>query len=54
MFSPTPLLLLASLVTSVYSATLNVSTTGGNASSPLLYGLMFEVHPRSLPFPGTH
>jgi alpha-L-arabinofuranosidase len=27
----------------VTGATLTVSTTGGNASSPLLYGLMFEV-----------
>ena len=27
----------------VGGATLTVSTTGGNASSPLLYGLMFEV-----------
>jgi alpha-N-arabinofuranosidase len=27
----------------VFAATLTVSTTGGNASSPLLYGLMFEV-----------
>lgn len=27
----------------VDAATLTVSTTGGNASSPLLYGLMFEV-----------
>jgi alpha-N-arabinofuranosidase len=27
----------------VDGATLTVSTTGGNASSPLLYGLMFEV-----------
>lgn len=28
---------------SANGATLTVSTTGGNASSPLLYGLMFEV-----------
>lgn len=27
----------------VDAATLSVSTTGGNASSPFLYGLMFEV-----------
>ncbi len=27
----------------VNSATLSISTTGGNASSPLLCGLMFEV-----------
>jgi alpha-L-arabinofuranosidase len=27
----------------IQAATLTVSTTGGNASSPLLYGLMFEV-----------
>lgn len=27
----------------VNAATLTVSTTGGNASSPILYGLMFEV-----------
>lgn len=25
------------------AVTLTVSTTGGNASSPLLYGIMFEV-----------
>ncbi|TVY19987.1 putative alpha-L-arabinofuranosidase A [Lachnellula arida] len=37
-----PPLLLASLVTSVHSATLNVSTIGANASSPLLYGMMFR------------
>ncbi|TVY48817.1 putative alpha-L-arabinofuranosidase A [Lachnellula occidentalis] len=42
MFSSASLLLLTSFVTSAYSATFNVSTTGGNASSPLLYGLMFE------------
>ncbi|PQE04744.1 Glycoside hydrolase superfamily protein [Rutstroemia sp. NJR-2017a BBW] len=29
-------------VKAVFAATLTVSTTGGNASSPLLYGLMFE------------
>jgi alpha-N-arabinofuranosidase len=28
----------------IQAATLTVSTTGGNASSPLLYGLMFEVN----------
>jgi hypothetical protein len=37
--------LLAALmfIGSSHGATLTVSTTGGNASSPLLYGLMFEV-----------
>ena len=38
------LLVFASLlITSAYGATLTVLSTGGNASSPLLYGLMFEV-----------
>ena len=42
----------------VDGATLTVSTTGGNASSPLLYGLMFEVIssflvPSSLTLPRT-
>lgn len=27
----------------IRATTLTVSTTGGNASSPILYGLMFEV-----------
>ena len=31
------------LLTFTNGTTLTVSTTGGNASSPLLYGLMFEV-----------
>jgi hypothetical protein len=49
MFSSVRSLALASLAVlgSVNAATLSVSTTGGNASSPLLYGLMFEVFPLS-------
>jgi alpha-N-arabinofuranosidase len=47
MFSSIRSLTLASLAVlgTVNAATLSVSTTGGNASSPLLYGLMFEVLP---------
>lgn len=36
---------LSVLLTLASATTLNVSLTGGNASSPLLYGLMFEVSP---------
>jgi DMSO/TMAO reductase YedYZ heme-binding membrane subunit len=35
--------LLAALVHHVTAITLTVSRQGGNASSPLLYGMMFEV-----------
>jgi hypothetical protein len=47
MFSSVCRLALAFLAVlgTVNAATLSVSTTGGNASSPLLYGLMFEVSP---------
>jgi hypothetical protein len=47
MFSSIHSIALASLAVlgTVNAATLSVSTTGGNASSPLLYGLMFEVLP---------
>jgi len=37
------MLKLVFLATYVQGLALTVSTTGGNASSPLLYGLMFEV-----------
>jgi hypothetical protein len=33
----------------VMAVTLTVSTTGGNASSPLLYGIMFEVGSLTVP-----
>lgn len=35
--------LLFSLVQKVHGVSLEVSTEGGNSSSPLLYGFMFEV-----------
>lgn len=38
---------IAALPSLVSSLGLTVSTTGGNASSPILYGFMFEVRPRS-------
>lgn len=34
---------LAALGAKVHAVTLTVSPSGGNASSPLLYGIMFEV-----------
>lgn len=36
-------LLLSTLFRVALGVTLTVSKTGGNASSPLLYGIMFEV-----------
>lgn len=36
-------LLLPSFIQQVNGVSLQVSTDGGNASSPLLYGFMFEV-----------
>jgi len=35
--------LLFSLIQHVHGVSLEVSTEGGNSSSPLLYGFMFEV-----------
>jgi hypothetical protein len=32
----------------VLALKLNISTSGGNASSPILYGLLFEVFPSFL------
>lgn len=41
--SPLLVVSLAALAAKVEAITLTVSPTGGNASSPLLYGIMFEV-----------
>lgn len=38
-----PLLAVLAVGTRVFALTLTVSTSGGNASSPTLYGVMFEV-----------
>lgn len=40
---PLALAAFASFLEAVSGITLDISTTGGNASSPILFGFMFEV-----------